>query len=98
MKRKRILFITVLLIFINEIQAQTFRQYFDVYENSLSANNGQGASFQSNAVNILNNNEYSYLESYINMFRATKDKRYLDRFIIHVKRIQERRDDNITQI
>ena len=69
-----------------------------MYENSNTANYGHGGAFYANVAQEISNIEYAYLESYINMFRATKDKRYLNKFIIHTKRVQERRDDNITQI
>ncbi|MBI4946468.1 MAG: T9SS type A sorting domain-containing protein [Bacteroidetes bacterium] len=80
-----------------QLYAQTYRSGFDWYEFNGGAQ-GQGFSYDCNAERTLSNNEYAYIESYINMFRATKDKKYLEKFIIHVKRIQERRDDNVANV
>ena len=85
------------IISLNSI-SQTFRSGFDNLDYSSSGGLGQGASFQSNVIGILYNNETVVLQGYLNMFKATKDKRYLDKFIIHTKRVQERRDDNIHNI
>ncbi|MEK7433837.1 MAG: hypothetical protein AABZ74_11940 [Cyanobacteriota bacterium] len=75
--------------------SQTFRRSFDRQDNGSSSSYGQGYSFESNVINVLHNKESLFLQGYIDMFKATKDKRYLDKFIIHAKRVQERRDDNI---
>ncbi|GAB4210027.1 MAG: hypothetical protein Fur0023_22380 [Bacteroidia bacterium] len=84
------------MIVFNTAFSQTFRNGFDNYESGLGGGYGQGLSYHSNVAGELNNGESIYLQSYLNMFKATKDKRYLDKFIIHSKRVQERRDDNIT--
>lgn len=82
----------------NSLCSQTFRADFDRLENSAGANAGHGASFVSNVVYLTHNNETDYLNGYLAMFKATRDKRYLDRFIIHTKRVQERRNDNIKNL
>lgn len=90
---KTVLFFISAFIYANTF-SQTFRSGFDYYEFN-SDDHGQGNSFHSNVNHDLSTSEAPFLESYINMFKATKDKKYLDRFIIHAKRVQERRDDNI---
>jgi len=82
-------------IFIISCFSQTFSSGFDNLDYSTSGGNGQGASFQSNVASNFHNIESVALQGYINMFKATLDKRYLNKFIIHCKRVQERRDDNI---
>ena len=93
----RVLLLGMVFSFIisNNVLCQTFRRSFDRQDNGLWANSGQGFSFESNVINVLHNKESLFLQGYIDMFKATKDKRYLDKFIIHAKRVQERRDDNI---
>lgn len=67
-------------------------------KNSPGGGGGQGASYSANVSSGVHNNETVFLIGYITMFQATHDKRYLDKFIIHAKRVQERRDDNISYI
>ena len=97
MKKNGIIFLIVLSSSLL-VKGQTFRTGFDNTEYYSSSGNGQSASLQSNVSNNLHNSESVALQAYITMFIATKDKRYLDQFIIHAKRVQERRDDNITQL
>ncbi|MBA3971911.1 MAG: hypothetical protein H0X46_07165 [Bacteroidetes bacterium] len=52
-------------------------------------------TFHSNIDRHLNAESSIMLESYLNMFKATDDLRYLNKFCILAKRIQDRRDDNI---
>jgi hypothetical protein len=78
--------------------SQTFRAGFDKRDASSSGGNGQGLSYHANVKSDVHNIETVYLKGYINMFQATHDKKYLDQFIIHAKRVQERRDDNITML
>lgn len=91
---KQIIFFVFLLLCANGY-TQTFRTAYDILEESNSSNNGQGASYHSNIVSILSNTEFMYLQSYVDMFRATHDVQYIYKFIIHSKRVQERRDDVI---
>lgn len=89
--------IFILFIFIYSFAfSQNFRTGFDTRDASSSGGNSQGASYYSNVSSKLHNDESVFLIGYINMFVATRDKKYLDQFIIHTKRVQERRDDNIT--
>ncbi|MBK7130319.1 MAG: outer membrane beta-barrel protein [Crocinitomicaceae bacterium] len=85
----------LLVLLINQAISQTFRNGFDNRDFSSSGGNGQGASYYSNVSSKLHNDESVFLIGYMNMFFATHDKKYLDQFIIHTKRVQERRDDNI---
>lgn len=77
---------------------QTYRQCFDNLEGSASAGFGQGGSMSMNINGYLNNIESVYLSSYITMFKATGEKKYLEKFIIHAKRVQERRDDYVHNV
>ena len=88
----------VLTFFANEISAQTFRNGYDNYEYG-AGGHGQGFSFDIN-IDIPGITPYAlgagdniYMESYIAMYKATKDKKYLDLFIIHAFRVQTHRDD-----
>src|ERR1035438_9747148 len=65
---------------------------YDNYELGAGGGYGQGSSFESNINNDLEG-DGAYLESYINMFKATNDKKYLNQFIIHSNRVQTHRDD-----
>lgn len=85
----------VSLFMISESYAQTFRSGFDSRD---ALSNGNGASYYSNVSVKIHNDETVFLKGYINMFLATREKKYLDQFIIHAKRVQERRDDNITNL
>ena len=75
------------------IKGQTYKGAFDKIE---AINGIEGASYLINAGNPqkLQIIEPNYLDSYLNMFLATHDKRYLAKFIIHAKRVQNRRDDD----
>jgi len=75
--------------------SQTFRNAFDNYFASSGSHPGQGYSYRSEVDNILGVAECQYMESLLNMFKATKDVKYLDQFVIHAKRVFERRDDDI---
>jgi len=96
------LFLLFLVINLGQIaSSQTYREAFD--KSDYAFNNGQGNSFYCNAglsgcSSIPLDGEADLLHSYLVMYRATRDKRYLDKFIIHAKRVQERRDDNIQNI
>ncbi len=92
---KQIILFLLFLTLSTIINAQTFRAAYDIIEESSASNNGQGASFHSNIVSVLSNTEFAYLQSYIDMFRATHDVQYIYKFIIHSKRVEERRDDVI---
>lgn len=94
--------IALVLVFQN-LFSQTFRQGFDIH-NVGGLSNGQGeimggnnlpSSYLTNIGAYLINSENEILESYINMYKATEDIKYLDLFVIHAKRIKERRDDNL---
>ncbi len=89
-----LLFIEAIIVI--SATGQTFRSGFDKYEFA-AGGQGKGFSYYSNVRNQLTA-EGVYMESYLTMFKATKDKRDLDKFIIHSKRVQERRDDNIKNI
>ena len=94
--------LTLLIIFyIPKSYSQTFRAAFDACDNSIDYNYGQGTSFHCNAVKDICANvpePGAEAHSYLIMYRATKDTRYLDKAIIFAKRVQERRDDNILLI
>ena len=92
MKKNRILFIFLFVIFKQFAYSQTYRNIVEMTEDAF---NGQGWSYSDNAGNALNVHESGIMQSYLDIYKTTKDKKYLDKFIIHVKRVQVRRDDNI---
>ena len=83
--------LTLLIIFyIPKSYSQTFRAAFDASDNSIDYNFGQGTSFHCNAVKDICANvpePGAEAHSYLIMYRATKDKRYLDKAIIFAKRV-----------
>lgn len=104
MKRHLTLYINLFLIV--NCFSQTFRNGHDIHDYHM-LNKGQGKTISGNSVpssyttNLkadLNNSENWIMEAYINLFKSTNDKKYLNQFIIHAKRVQERRDDNIINI
>ena len=84
--------------------AQTKNPYvaaFDIADSAKSNNWGNGYSYYVNASmnpkggTVALDGEADLMHAYITMFRATHDTKYLNKFIIHSKRVQERRDDNV---
>ncbi len=77
---------------------------FDIADLAKSNNFGDGYSYCCNASmnpkggNVALDGEADLMHAYITMYRATHDAKYLDKFIIHSKRVQERRDDNINNL
>ena len=91
---KKIQFVISLMLIIQvSVFSQTYRNMVEMTEGAFD---GQGWSYCDNAGNALNVHESGILQAYLDIYKITKDKKYLDKFIIHVKRVQERRDDNIT--
>src|SRR3990172_7933584 len=85
----------LLLIWIfatTSVFSQTYRSAFDLVDADLY--DGQGKTFTSNTGNSVTI-EVGFLEAYITMYKATKDRHYLDKFIIQAHRTQRHRDDNI---
>ena len=84
------------------IFSQTYQDAFDLSDNSL--NSGEAYSFYCNAAinpncsGVILDGEADMMHAYLIMYRATRDKKYLDKFIINAKRVQERRDDNIQNV
>ncbi len=76
----------------NNLFSQKYRELFD----QLDSQDPGLTSLYSNINRDLNGYSTQLLESYLNMFRATDDIRYLNKFVITAKRVQDRRDDNIT--
>jgi hypothetical protein len=91
--KKILITILFFLLFLNGFP-QTYRNSFDVIE--IQSYEGRGASFRTNASRTIHAIGSKFLLSYINMYETTKDKKYLDKFIIQVKRIHDVRDDEIT--
>ena len=87
---KNILFLALLLPFIGNGQA--YRNRVEQFE---AAYDGQGYSYSANVGHGISTHESGFLQFYLDIFKATQDKKYLDKFIIHAKRVQERRDDNL---
>lgn len=92
---KRNIYLIVFIHFFSIGHSQTYRASFDYLDQAL--NSGQGYSFYCNADNSLSG-ESLELEAYLTMYRASKDKKYLDKFIIKAKRVQDRRDDFINNL
>lgn len=101
---KSIFCFTIGMIFIYNSFSQTYRAAFDVTDYSSNYNSGQGNSFYCNASldgkggNVALDGAADIMRSYLIMYHATRDIKYLDKFIIQAKRVQERRDDNIQNI
>ena len=80
--------IIVFLFFFYSIQqsnAQTYRNLFDKLDISFQT---LPHSFQTQLNGTLLGSAI-IMPSYLNMYEAIKDKKYLDKFIIHAKRIQD---------
>ncbi len=83
------------------ISAQTYRNAFDIFNNSIgpaSSPPGQCTSMLTNCICEVSICEPSYLRGYLDMYKVTKDQKYMDQFAIHVQRIMDRRDDNLANI
>ncbi|MEI6490019.1 MAG: hypothetical protein WCP52_13700 [Bacteroidota bacterium] len=93
---KKILLITSLLLFMTAslLKAQTYRELYDKLEQTEQ----EGFSYYSNFNSLLQYEGYYYMQSYINMYKATKDIKYLNKLVIHAKRVMDRRDDNIMNV
>jgi hypothetical protein len=100
---KSLIFFALLTIFYySKCFSQTFTAAFDKSDYSNTYHNGYGTSFYCNAVSYNNSSGCGGVpepgadsHAYLLMYRATKDTKYLDKFIIQSKRVQERSDDNI---
>ncbi len=79
------------------INAQTYRQLFDQLDAQHYSGN-LNSTFNSNFDETIYYADTYLQRSYLTMFKATNDKRYLDKYIIVVKRIQDRRDDRIQNV
>lgn len=105
--RWRITLVIIICTLSNQVFAQLINPYvtaFDTADMGKANNYGNAYSFYCNASmnpkggNVALDGEADIMHAYITMFRATHDPKYLDKFIIHSKRVQERRDDNINNI
>ena len=94
MKKVLILIILFLIDSLN-YQAQTYRQMFDNKDQTAIFQTG-GYSFYTNFKSDLHREESIIMIAYINMYKATSDIKYLNEFIIHAKRVMDRRDDHLT--
>ncbi len=93
--------IGVFLLFSEMMVGQTFRKAFDAYDNGPGINSafsGQGQSMYSNTDIWLSGPGPGYLVGYLNMYKSTKDLKYIERFAIQAKRFMDRRDDNLPNI
>ncbi len=90
--RLLIIFILFFARIIN-LDSQTYRQQFDwINQNEFSGNvpsliSNLGTDFAGKAAPLM--------ESYVLMYKSTKDIKYLNQLIIMSKRIMDRRDDNL---
>lgn len=92
MTKKYKLIMVLLISFVSSpIFSQTYRALFD----QLDKTDNGSSSFHTNIDRHLTSENGILLEAYLNMFKATNDMRYLDKFVILAKRVQDRRDDNI---
>lgn len=96
MKKLTILLLSMSLI-LNTSYGQMYRNLFDKLNQTYFT--GVNPSFYTNIyTHLLHNDASTVMESYIVMYKATGDKKYLNNFIIYAKRIQELRDDNILNV
>jgi hypothetical protein len=92
--KKKVIFSFLSILIVSNLFGQTYRNSYDVIEkNSYYA--GQGMSFRTNASRIIHSYGTNFLQSYINMYETTKDIKYLNEFVIHAKRVMDRRNDFI---
>ena len=68
------------------------KDMFDLWDRYL--NNGNGYSEFNNRKGILANNEPAIINSYLRMYEATKDVKYLRKTVVHGDRILAHRDDH----
>ena len=73
--------------------AQVFRNAYDHHEMGSGGEYGQGLSFNLNLDGILQTKQSGILKSYVRLYRATGDYKYLEKLVIHSKRLMDRRDD-----
>ncbi|MFM2226489.1 MAG: hypothetical protein RJA07_2691 [Bacteroidota bacterium] len=88
---KNILFVILLIVSIN-LDAQSFRQQFDNLDRGQHFNGG-AYSWSSNFTSQIKEYEAKTMNAYLNMYEATNDVKYLNEFLIHSKRVMDRRDD-----
>jgi hypothetical protein len=74
------------------VKAQTYRQLFDKLNVSFQT---QPHSFFSQLEGSRVETNAKIMSSYLNMYEATQDIKYLNQFIIVSKRVMDRRDDFI---
>jgi hypothetical protein len=92
--KKLILLIIITFICCSHIAfAQTYREQFDKL-NDLSVSEGKTSNLRS----VLGGRGSRFMQIGILMYKATKDIRYLNQFIILSKRIMDRRSDNWNNI
>ncbi len=89
--------------------AQFFRKQFDkadlqlqddltgviITNNGSIYDEGYTNNFEKNATADLTDGAGALMKAYLNMYRATKDKFYLYKFIVQSKNVQDRRDDEV---
>lgn len=84
---KKIISLLFSLFFLSISISQTVRSGFDLRD--WNSTGGQGLSFHANVKSDLHNIETVYLKGCINMFQATRDKKYLNSLIIGAKTDQK---------
>ncbi len=89
---KYIFLVLVTILVTHSTDAQTFVNAFKEFDNQL--NDGEGYSNFNNLNSDLAWGESYILMSYMAMFRATGDTRFLRKLITHSKNIINQRDDN----
>lgn len=100
-------FLLALLILLgSSLHSQTFQNSLstasgvniDITSTVSTPSNGYnpGASYSVNYKNRLHQYEAPYLHSLLMMYETTKHIKYLNTFIIHAKRVIDRRDDNLS--
>ncbi|MFM2224630.1 MAG: hypothetical protein RJA07_832 [Bacteroidota bacterium] len=95
MSKNKVLLLYVILIFsFNWTNAQSFRQQFDNLDQQ-SHFQGGAYSWFSNLGSRLKDYESFTMNAYLNMYEATNDMKYLNKFLIHSKRVMNRRDNFI---
>ena len=89
---KKELLAIILVLFIKIVYCQSYVNLFNGLDDL------QGYSFNSNINGELHWGQSPRFDNYISIYRKTENINYLNKLLIHIKRIQERRDDNINNL
>jgi len=79
--------------FLNSLNAPTLLDAYEVLDSRI--NGGQGYSNHLDTIGYLSWRESRILDSYLNVYKLTKDNRWIDKFVSHADLILSHRDDHL---